>query len=91
MELAEQAMRDGSAERAEGLLTQAQAYASAHPAVDYDLAVMAARGGDSDGAIDHLSDAFKLGFRQFAELDSSLDFDALRSDVRFQALVARYR
>lgn len=91
MQQAEQAMRDGSGERAEALLVQALAYPSAHPAVDYDLAVLAARSADPDGAIDHLNEAFKRGFRQFSELDSSPDFDALHSDVRFQALVSRYR
>jgi hypothetical protein len=88
---AEAAMRNGEAGRAETLLAQAGQYALAHPAVDFDQATLAARSAQPDLAIEHLSDAFKRGFRQFDLLDSTQDFDALKSDVRYKALVARYR
>lgn len=88
---AEQAMRDGPTNQAETLLTQAEQDPAAHPVVDYDLAVIAARRDQTDLAIEHLSLAFKGGFRQFDLLDSTQDFEALKSDVRYQALVARYR
>jgi hypothetical protein len=88
---AEAAMRNGEASQAETLLAQAGQYPSAHPAVDFDQAVLAAHSAQPDLAIEHLSDAFKRGFRQFDLLDSTREFDALKSDVRYQALVARYR
>jgi len=88
---AEAAMQGGSAQQAQGWLEQAEAYPSAHPAVDYDLAVLAARAGDTDAALARLGEAFRRGFRHFDQLDSAHDFDALRDDVRYRALVARYR
>jgi hypothetical protein len=35
--------------------------------------------------------AFEMGFKDFAVLDSSPYFSALRTDPRFQQLVQRYR
>jgi hypothetical protein len=58
---------------------------------EFDHAVLAARQGDQDLAIDRLRDAFQHGFKNIDELDATPEFAALRSDVRFQALVARYR
>ncbi|WP_175105891.1 TPR end-of-group domain-containing protein [Pararobbsia alpina] len=91
MQQAQAAMRDGAADQAETLLAQAEQYPPAHPEVDYDYAVLAARSAQPELAIEHLNDAFKRGFRQFDLLDSTRDFDVLKSDVRYQALVARYR
>ncbi|WP_331596748.1 hypothetical protein [Paraburkholderia sp.] len=91
MQQAQAAMRDGATAQAETLLMQAGRYPPAHPEVDYDQAVLTARCARPDLAIEHLNDAFKRGFRQFARLDSTRDFDALKTDVRYQALVARYR
>lgn len=65
--------------------------AAAHPSADFDLAVLAARQGNRDLAIDRLNEAFKQGFRSIDRIESSPDFVALRSDVRYQALLARYR
>ncbi|MEX3967394.1 hypothetical protein AB4Y42_35110 [Paraburkholderia sp. EG286B] len=91
MQQAEAALRAGEGAQAEKLLSEAQTSPSAHPLVDYDLAVLAAERSDSDSAIDHLNQAFKHGYRQFATLDATPEFEALRRDVRYQALVARYR
>lgn len=91
MQQAEAALRAGADEQAEKLLFQAKASPSAHPLVDYDLAVLAAKRSDADGAINDLNQAFKHGYRQFAALDATPEFEALRQDVRYQALVARYR
>lgn len=91
MRQAEAALREGEDAQAEILLSQAQASSSAHPLVDYDFAVLAAKRFDADSAIDHLNQAFKHGYRQFATLDATPEFAALRQDVRYQALVAGYR
>lgn len=91
MSQGEAALHAGAIHQAEVILTQAEAFSSTHPVVDYDLAVLAAKRSDADGAIDHLNRAFKLGYRQFAVLDATREFDGLRQDVRYQALVARYR
>ncbi|MEM5439926.1 TPR end-of-group domain-containing protein [Paraburkholderia diazotrophica] len=58
---------------------------------EYKLALVAASEGDTDSAIGHLSDAFKDGFRMFNLLESAPEFNTLKKDVRYQALVARYR
>ncbi|WP_296658756.1 hypothetical protein [Paraburkholderia sp.] len=91
MKKGEAALHAGAQTQAESLLTRAQAWPAAHPAVDYDLAVLAARRSDADRAIEYLNQAFKLGYRQFGALDATPEFSALRQDVRYQALVARYR
>ncbi|XUW92788.1 hypothetical protein OH764_23670 [Burkholderia sp. M6-3] len=57
----------------------------------YERALLAARQGQVDGAIDNLNSALKAGFREFAVLDSAPEMAELRKDVRYRALVARYR
>ena len=57
----------------------------------YDRALLAARQGNLEVAIDDLGSALKAGFRKFALLDSAPEMAELRKDVRYQALVARYR
>jgi uncharacterized Ntn-hydrolase superfamily protein len=54
----------------------------------YDLACFESRNGDTDDAVDHLARAIALepGLRVSAERDT--DFEALRGDPRFDALVA---
>ncbi|WP_152038167.1 hypothetical protein [Paraburkholderia hospita] len=62
------------------------------PGVDqYDRALRAAGQGNLEVAIDDLDSAFKAGFRGFALLDTAPEITDLRKDVRYQALVARYR
>ncbi|MDR5770104.1 MULTISPECIES: TPR end-of-group domain-containing protein [unclassified Caballeronia] len=58
---------------------------------EFDRASLAAQQGDQEAAIDHLSEALRQGFRGFDKLDSAQEFASLRSDVRYQALLARYR
>jgi TolB-like protein/predicted Ser/Thr protein kinase len=53
-------------------------------------AIYAAK-GDKDKALASLQEAFSLGFRDFAVLDASPYFANLRSDLRYQKLVAQYR
>lgn len=91
LQRAEAAMRSGEDGEAQRGLEQAAASPFSHPAVDYDFAVLAARAGDTEAAISRLSDAFRQGFRQFDRVDSAREFDAMRTDVRFRALVDRYR
>jgi hypothetical protein len=87
----ELSMSQGQLSNAETLLMQASAEPAAHPAVDYDLALLKIREADPDAAIRHLGDAFARGFRGFDIIDRDRSFDAIRSDVRFTALVSRYR
>jgi len=87
----ELSMSQGQLSTAETLLMQASAEPAAHPAVDYDLALLKIRQADPDAAIRHLGDAFARGFRGFDIIDRDRSFDAIRSDVRFTALVSRYR
>jgi hypothetical protein len=88
---AEALLRSGQYMSAEASLTEAGKDAAAHPAVDYDLAILKIRQSDADSAIRYLGDAFSHGFRRFDLLDGNADFDSLRSDVRYTALVSRYR
>ncbi|MFM0522092.1 hypothetical protein PQR08_32225 [Caballeronia jiangsuensis] len=57
----------------------------------FDQAVLAARQGDQDSAIDNLNEALKQGFRGFDKIDAAPEFASLRQDVRYQALLAHYR
>ena len=47
--------------------------------------------GDKENALAMLQDAFKLGYRDFAALDASPYFANLRSDPRYQKLIAQYQ
>jgi eukaryotic-like serine/threonine-protein kinase len=47
--------------------------------------------GDKDKALATMQEALQLGFRDFAAIDASPCFSALRSDPRFQQLTRRYR
>ncbi len=58
---------------------------------DYQKALVAARAGERDQALDYLNAAFREGFRDFRLLDASGELAYLRSDVRYRALVDRYR
>jgi hypothetical protein len=58
---------------------------------DYQMALNAARAGQQDQALDFLNVAFRDGFRDFGRLDAAPELDTLKADVRYQALVNRYR
>jgi len=58
---------------------------------DYWLAAIYSAKGDKDKALAAMQEAFQLGFRDFAAVDSSPYFANLRSDPRFQQLLRRYR
>jgi hypothetical protein len=62
-----------------------QAYAE-----DYAQALALARQGDSAGAVRSLFDAFTHGFRDVSLLNKTPEFDSLKTDIRYQALLARY-
>jgi hypothetical protein len=47
--------------------------------------------GDQDKAIAELQKAFEAGYRDFAAIDGSPHFAALRSNLRLQELAQRYR
>ncbi|WP_369090737.1 hypothetical protein [Massilia sp. X63] len=68
--------------------------ASAVPAVtqadSYAVALDAARRGDDDTAVRMLHRAFQDGSARISEVHSRAEFDGLRDDVRFHALLARY-
>ncbi|HRF11923.1 MAG TPA: hypothetical protein PLR37_07295 [Candidatus Accumulibacter phosphatis] len=76
---------------AEALLLQAKALDGEHPMVDYHLAILRTRQADGDAGIRHLNDAFRHGFRAFTLLDANPDFVVLKSDVRYEALISRYK
>jgi tetratricopeptide (TPR) repeat protein len=52
--------------------------------------IYAAR-GEKDKAIAELQESFEKGYRDFATIDASPYFASLRSDVRYQQLIQRYR
>ena len=87
----ELSLQQGQLASAEAFLMEANAEPAAHPAVDYDLALLKIRQADPDAAIRHLSDAFARGFRRFDLIDRNQSFDGIKSDVRFTALMSRYR
>lgn len=58
---------------------------------DYDIAILMMRQANPDAAVRSLGDAFAHGFRDFGKLEASVELAPLRADVRYQALLARYR
>lgn len=59
-------------------------------AQDYARARSLVKGGDLDGAVRSLNDAFKHGFRDIVQLNNTGEFDVLKEDVRYQTLIERY-
>ena len=59
-------------------------------AQDYAQARSLVKQGNLDGAVRSLNDAFKHGFRDIAQLNNTREFDMLKADVRYQALIERY-
>ena len=57
----------------------------------YWLAAIYSAKGDKDKSLAALQQALQTGFRDFAALDSSPYFANLRSDPRYQKLLAQYR
>lgn len=60
------------------------------PPDSYAIALEAARRGDQDTAVRMLHRAFQEGSARAVEVQSRSEFDGLREDVRFQALLARH-
>jgi hypothetical protein len=87
----ELSLSQGQFAAAEDSLVQASREPAAHPTVDYDLALLKIRQADPDAAIRHLGDAFARGFRGFDMIDKDPSFETIKSDIRFTALVSRYR
>ncbi|MGV7240348.1 TPR end-of-group domain-containing protein [Caballeronia sp. M23-90] len=87
----ELSMARGNLEAAGTYFASASADQDAHPMIDYDFALLKLRQGDQDAAIRHLGDAFAKGFRGFDVIAQDASFDPIKSDVRFNALVSRYR
>jgi TolB-like protein/Flp pilus assembly protein TadD/predicted Ser/Thr protein kinase len=56
----------------------------------WEASIQAAR-GDKEKALAALQNALEKGFNDFAAIDNSPHFNALRSDPRFQQLLAKYR
>lgn len=69
--------------------TPAPASAPAH-VQDYQQALVLMRQGDHDNALRSLHAAFQHGLRDTALVESAPEFGALKDDVRYQALLARY-
>jgi TolB-like protein/predicted Zn-dependent protease len=57
----------------------------------FSLSAAYAVHGDKEKALEALQKAFTAGYRDFAALDASPYFASLRSDLRFQQLIRRYR
>jgi hypothetical protein len=88
---AEQEMTNNHLNEAEALLIQAQQQFGSEPIVDYNLAILRIRQKNEDAAIRHLSEAFQHGFRAFSLLEASTELSSLKTDVRYEALLARYK
>jgi len=83
---------------AKGDLDRALSYWANQPAAQLHTAITASWGaaiyamrGEKDKALQQLRIALELEYRDFAFLDASPYFNSLRSDPRFQQLLAKYR
>jgi hypothetical protein len=57
----------------------------------YWLSAAYSAGGDRDKSLESLQKAFDMGFSDFAAIDGSPYFNNVRSDPRYQQLLAKYR
>jgi len=57
----------------------------------YWLAAAYSARGDRDKSVESLQKAFEMGFSDFAAIDGSPYFSNVRSDPRYQQLLAKYR
>ncbi len=81
------ALNAGRDEEAFGHLTQATADDPANGTAHYMLAIVLVRRGDAAGALDHLARAIELDAEHRLLARREADFDGLRDDPAFQALV----
>lgn len=88
---AESQIKAGNFDEAESLLIQAKRQFEDAPLLEFNLAVLRVHQGDQDMAIRHLADAFRHGFRAYGLLENSKALASLKSDPRYEALLARYR
>ena len=61
------------------------------PRLHRDIAASHAGLGDTEKALAALADALASGYRDFALLETSSHFAALRGDARFKSLLAEYK
>ena len=61
------------------------------PIARFTLASAYAGRGDKEKALSELEQTLAAGYRDFAAIDASSHFASLRSDLRFQQLIRRYR
>jgi Flp pilus assembly protein TadD len=61
------------------------------PVAHYNLACSMALIGDATGALERLRLALEMGFRDVAFIRKDRDFASLRSDPRFEALLAEFQ
>jgi non-specific serine/threonine protein kinase len=61
------------------------------PTIQMSLGIAYAARGERERALAEIGGALALGYRDFAALDASPYLSSLRSDPRFQQLIARYR
>lgn len=73
------------------LLQQARAVDPDMASIDYRLAVNAMKFSDADAAVRHLADSLAKGFTSIGRIEAEPAFKPLRQDVRYIALMARYR
>ncbi|MGH9509874.1 MAG: tetratricopeptide repeat protein, partial [Terriglobales bacterium] len=88
--LAQVHLAQGNYEQALAELTQAGRAGTSTITAVQRASVYAAK-GDKEKALTELGKALSLGYRDFAYLDSNPYLASLRSDPRYQQLIARYR
>jgi tetratricopeptide (TPR) repeat protein len=89
MYLAAGALLDlGRSDECRALLDRALHLAKGEPSVLYNAACVYARSGEPERALEALAACFKVGWGNRDWIAHDPDFDAIRDDPRFQALVA---
>lgn len=83
-------MQQGKLDDAEQALNNARARDSNQPLVYYNLSVLRLRQGRTDDALKELRTSFEYGFRAFDAMAKDPDFNGVRNDPRFVALLKQY-
>ena len=84
-------MSQGKLDEAERDLTEARLRSPQQTLIPYNMAVLRLKQNRTEDALRELESSFKGGFAYYDKMERDSDFESLRANPRFTALVAQYR